>query len=102
MSASGGWCAQLVCSQLVWAQLVGSQGTVIGVDMTGEQLAVAQEHQAFHSAAFGYDNVRFMHGYIERLDELDLAPGSFDVIVSNCVVNLSTDKDAVCAACSVC
>jgi arsenite methyltransferase len=39
--------------------------------------------------------VRFLHGYIERLDELDLAPASFDVIVSNCVVNLSPDKEAV-------
>ncbi|MES2295493.1 MAG: methyltransferase domain-containing protein [Pseudomonadota bacterium] len=77
------------------AQLVGPRGEVVGVDMTDEQLAVARKHRAFHSAAFGYDNVRFLHGYIERLDELDLAPGSFDVIVSNCVVNLSPDKDAV-------
>ena len=77
------------------AQLVGPGGEVVGVDMTDEQLAVAQKHQAFHAEAFGYANVRFLHGYIERLDELDLAPGSFDVIVSNCVVNLSPDKDAV-------
>lgn len=77
------------------AQLVGPTGEVVGVDMTDEQLAVAETHQAFHADAFGYANVRFLHGYIERLDELDLAPGSFDVIVSNCVVNLSPDKDAV-------
>lgn len=77
------------------AQLVGPTGAVVGVDMTDEQLAVAEKHRAFHAAAFGYDNVRFLHGYIERLDELDLEPGSFDVIVSNCVVNLSPDKDAV-------
>lgn len=77
------------------AQLVGPTGQVVGVDMTDEQLAVAQQTQDFHSAAFGYSNVRFVHGYIERLDELDLEPGSFDVIVSNCVVNLSPDKDAV-------
>lgn len=77
------------------AQLVGPTGQVVGVDMTDEQLAVAQQTQDFHAAAFGYSNVRFLHGYIERLDELDLAPGSFDVIVSNCVVNLSPDKDAV-------
>lgn len=77
------------------AQLVGPTGTVVGVDMTDEQLAVAEKHRAFHADAFGYDNVRFLHGYIERLDELDLEPGSFDVIVSNCVVNLSPDKDAV-------
>jgi len=79
------------------AQLVGGAGAVVGVDMTDEQLAVAERHRAYHAEAFGFDNVRFLHGYIERLDELDLAPGSFDVIVSNCVVNLSPDKEAVLA-----
>lgn len=77
------------------AQLVGAAGQVIGVDMTDEQLKVAQDHKAYHSQKFGYDNVRFVKGYIEKLDELDLEPNSFDVIVSNCVVNLSTDKAAV-------
>lgn len=77
------------------AQLAGPQGRVVGVDMTAEQLAVARRHQAWHAEAFGFDNVDFLEGYIERLDELDLEPGSFDVIVSNCVVNLSPDKDAV-------
>lgn len=77
------------------AQLVGRTGKVVGIDMTDEQLAIAEKHRAFHIEAFGFDNVRFVHGYIERLDELDLAPGRFDVIVSNCVVNLSPDKDAV-------
>ncbi|TAJ22193.1 MAG: methyltransferase domain-containing protein [Rugosibacter sp.] len=77
------------------AQLVGPTGEVVGIDMTDEQLAVAEKHRAFHADAFGFSNVRFLHGYIERLDELDLVPGGFDVIVSNCVVNLSPDKDAV-------
>lgn len=79
------------------AQLAGEGGEVVGVDMTEEQLAVATRHQEFHRSAFGYgrDNVRFLHGYIERLDELGLEEGSFDAIVSNCVVNLSPDKDAV-------
>ena len=77
------------------AQLVGATGEVIGVDMTVEQLAVAEQHRAFHRDAFGFDNVQFKLGFIERLDELGLAPASFDVIVSNCVVNLSPDKDAV-------
>lgn len=77
------------------AQLVGKTGQVVGVDMTDEQLEVAIRHQAHHVTDFGYDNVRFLQGYIERLDELDLEPGSFDVIVSNCVVNLSPDKAAV-------
>jgi SAM-dependent methyltransferase len=79
------------------AQLVGAGGSVVGVDMTPEQLAVAEGHRGFHRDAFGFDNVRFLHGYIERLEELELEPGSFDVIVSNCVVNLSPDKDAVLA-----
>ncbi|MFL0806015.1 MAG: methyltransferase domain-containing protein [Oceanobacter sp.] len=77
------------------AQLAGPDGEVVGVDMTDEQLAVAEQHQAWHADAFGFDNVRFIKGYIERLDELDLEPESFDVIVSNCVVNLSPDKAAV-------
>ncbi|OYV80096.1 MAG: methyltransferase type 11 [Ferrovum sp. 34-44-207] len=79
----------------VLAQLVGPTGEVVGVDMTDEQLAVAEKHRAFHADAFGFANVRFVQGYIERLDELPLEPASFDVIVSNCVVNLSPDKDAV-------
>ncbi|MCP9799310.1 methyltransferase domain-containing protein [Synechococcus sp. RedBA-s] len=77
------------------AQLVGPGGTVVGVDMTAEQLAVAEAHRAFHAEAFGYDNVHFLEGYIEHLEQLELEPGSFDVVISNCVVNLSTDKLAV-------
>jgi SAM-dependent methyltransferase len=79
----------------VLAQMVGADGQVIGVDMTDEQLAVAQKHQAYHAESFGFKNVRFLKGYIERLDELDIEPGSIDVIVSNCVVNLAADKAAV-------
>ena len=81
----------------VLSQLVGEQGQVIGVDMTEEQLAVARQYEVFHQQAFGYkrSNVRFLHGYIERLDELDLADASVDLIVSNCVINLAPDKAAV-------
>lgn len=77
------------------AQLVGERGEVVGLDMTEEQLAVAQEHQAYHAEQFGFSNTRFIKGYLEQLDELDLEPGSFDVIVSNCVINLCPDKDSV-------
>lgn len=77
------------------AQLVGPTGSVVGVDMTDEQLAIAEKHRKHHAEVFGFDNVQFMHGYIERLEDLNLEAGSFDVIVSNCVVNLSPDKDAV-------
>ena len=77
------------------AQLVGASGEVVGVDMTDEQLAVAEQHQDWHNEKFGFDNVRFLKGDIERLHELELEAGSFDVIVSNCVINLCSDKDAV-------
>jgi arsenite methyltransferase len=77
------------------AQLVGPTGSVVGVDMTDEQLAIAEKYRTHHAEVFGFDNVQFMQGYIERLEDLKLEPGSFDVIVSNCVVNLSPDKDAV-------
>ena len=77
------------------AQLVGERGEVIGVDMTPEQLEIAERHRTFHAERFGFANVTFREGYIEQLDDLELEPASFDVIVSNCVVNLSPDKDAV-------
>lgn len=79
------------------AQLVGESGHVVGVDMTEEQLDVANRHLEYHREKFGYakSNVTFLQGYIERLDELGLEDNSFDVIVSNCVVNLSPDKDSV-------
>ncbi len=77
------------------AQLVGPQGRVVGVDMTPEQLAVARAHEAFHARAFGYANVSFLEGRIEELAALPLPEASVDVVVSNCVLNLSMDKAAV-------
>lgn len=77
------------------AQLVGPNGFVTGVDATPEQLSVAESHRAWHARQFGYDNVRFVQGDIEKLDALGLKPESFDVIVSNCVINLVADKEAV-------
>ncbi|MFT4666835.1 MAG: arsenite methyltransferase [Patescibacteria group bacterium] len=79
------------------SKLVGQKGFVVGVDMTEEQLAVANKHIEYHTKAFGYDyaNVKFLKGNIEKLDELDLEPGSFDLIISNCVINLATDKQKV-------
>ncbi len=81
----------------VLAQLVGESGYVVGVDMTDEQLDVADEHIEWHQEKFGYShtNVEFHKGYIEKLDELDFDDDSFDIIVSNCVINLSPDKEAV-------
>ncbi len=77
------------------AQLAGASGEVIGVDMTPEQLDVARKHLDWHTEKFGYANVKFLDGDIERLGDLDLAPESFDAIVSNCVINLVADKPSV-------
>jgi len=79
------------------SSLVGEKGEVIGVDMTDAQLDVANRHIDFHTEAFGFKkaNVKFLKGNIEKLDELDLEEGSFDIIISNCVINLATDKGKV-------
>ncbi|MGX9353804.1 methyltransferase domain-containing protein [Roseobacteraceae bacterium S113] len=79
------------------SQLVGPEGRVVGVDMTPAQLDVARAHQDWHAEKFGHpaSNVEFYQGFIEDLGALPLAAGSFDIIVSNCVVNLATDKEAV-------
>jgi ubiquinone/menaquinone biosynthesis C-methylase UbiE len=79
------------------AKLVGQDGYVVGVDMTDEQLDVANRHIDFHMDAFGFNgsNVKFVKGNIEKLDELDLEDESFDIIISNCVVNLASDKAKV-------
>ena len=79
------------------SQLVGESGSVVGIDMTKEQIEVAREHVAWHAEKFGYakGNTHFVDGKIEDLAACDLADESFDLIVSNCVINLSTDKRAV-------
>ncbi|MGF1543871.1 MAG: methyltransferase domain-containing protein [Parvularculaceae bacterium] len=79
------------------SRLVGEDGFVVGVDMTEAQLDVARAHQEWHAEKYGYraTNVRFIEGDIEKLGELGLEPGGFDVIVSNCVINLCEDKPAV-------
>lgn len=77
------------------AQLVGPTGYVLGVDMTEQQLEIANRHVEYHNDKFGYANVEFRFGHIEELDKLELEDSSFDIIISNCVINLSTDKEAV-------
>lgn len=61
------------------------------------QLDVAESHIDEHAKRFGYakSNVSFLQGELEHLDELDLEPCSFDLIVSNCVINLCQDKGRV-------
>lgn len=79
------------------SKLVGEKGAVIGVDMTAEQLTVANNHVDYHARQFGYakSNVTFRQGYIEDLGGAGIATNSVDVVVSNCVLNLSPDKKRV-------
>jgi SAM-dependent methyltransferase len=79
------------------SKLVGPEGRVIGVDMTEAQLAVAEKHVRTQTRRFGDDtpNVSFRHGYIEDLGDAGIVDDSVDVVISNCVLNLSPDKRAV-------
>ena len=76
------------------SSLVGEQGRVIGVDMTAQQLEVAEHHRAFHAQAFGYahSNVELHLGDLADLAGFGIADDSVDVVVSNCVLNLVPDK----------
>ncbi|MBI2766745.1 MAG: arsenite methyltransferase [Chloroflexi bacterium] len=70
------------------AKMVGATGRVFGVDMTPEMLALARKN----AVKVGAHNVEFRLGEIEHLP---IADGSIDVVISNCVINLSPDKDQV-------
>jgi SAM-dependent methyltransferase len=73
---------------LLSAKRVGPNGKTYGLDMTDEMLALARENQR----KAGVDNVEFLKGEIENIP---LPDNSVDVIISNCVINLSADKDRV-------
>ena len=73
---------------LLSAKRVGPTGKAYGLDMTGEMLALANENKA----KAGVNNVEFLKGEIENIP---LPDNSVDVIISNCVINLSADKDRV-------
>jgi radical SAM/Cys-rich protein len=79
------------------ANLVGSRGKVIGVDMTDAQLTVAKRHLDYQMKKFGFSrpNVEFKKGDIENLKDLGIEDNSVDVVISNCVINLSVDKRSV-------
>jgi len=81
------------------SKLVGPKGFVIGVDMTDEQLAVARKHLHSQTKRFGFNepNVLFKQGYIEDLAACGLEDESVDLVISNCVINLSPDKQRVFA-----
>jgi arsenite methyltransferase len=70
------------------AKRVGPAGVAYGLDMTDEMLALARQN----AAAAGVTNVHFLKGVIEQVP---LPAGSVDVVISNCVINLSVDKAAV-------
>lgn len=76
---------------------MGEQGKVIGVDMTEEQIATALKYQAYHAEVFKHaqPNTTFLKGLIEDLSSLSIQDNSVDVVISNCVVNLSGHKEQV-------
>ncbi len=75
---------------LLSAKRVGPSGKAYGLDMTDEMLALARENQR----KAGATNVEFLKGEIEQIP---LPANSVDIIISNCVINLSADKDHVFA-----
>jgi len=75
---------------LLSARRVGPEGKAYGLDMTDDMLALARENQK----KAGIENVEFLKGEIENIP---LPAGSVDVVISNCVINLSADKDRVLA-----
>ena len=75
---------------LLSARRVGPEGKVYGLDMTDEMLALANQNKQ----KSGVENVEFLKGEIENIP---LPDNSVDVIISNCVINLSADKDRVLA-----
>lgn len=80
------------------AALVGEKGSVIGIDMTDEQLEVAGNHvDEYCIDTLGYpkSNLSFKKGYIEFLEDAGIEKNSLDIVISNCVINLSPDKPRV-------
>ncbi|CAK7301784.1 Arsenite methyltransferase [Vulpes lagopus] len=108
------------------SQLVGETGHVTGIDMTESQVEVAKKYIEYHMEKYGFQtpNVTFLHGYIEKLEEIGIKDESYDIVIvvvkscpgdslnkaaleefcqftcdinsaSNCVINLVPDKQAV-------
>ena len=76
--------------------LAGKKGHVIGVDMTDEQLEVANRSIDYHKKTFpNASSIEFKKGYIEDLKSIGIKDNSIDVVISNCVVNLAEDKQKV-------
>lgn len=79
----------------VASKLVGESGKVIGVDMNDDQLDVAEKYKPEIAEKWGYSNMEFKKGYIEDLASAGIEDSSVDVVISNCVINLSPDKKSV-------
>lgn len=74
------------------AQKIGPKGRAIGIDMTPEMIELAKRNAARGNDGKGFTNVEF---HLATIDKLPLPDASVDVVISNCVINLATDKHAV-------
>ncbi|XP_059254449.1 arsenite methyltransferase isoform X2 [Mustela nigripes] len=81
----------------VLSQLVGERGHITGIDMTESQVEVAKKYIEYHMEKYGFQtpNVTFLHGYIENLEETGIKNESYDIVISNCVINLVPNKQSV-------
>ncbi len=79
------------------SKLVGENGFIHGIDMTQEQLDVAEKYKNIQTKKYKYNtpNISFHKGYIEDLKPCGIKDNSIDLVVSNCVINLSPDKHSV-------
>lgn len=78
------------------SQFVGEEGNVVGLDMTENQLKIANDNLSYHIEKFGLgrNNIEFIKGNIEDLETINFSL-KFDVVISNCVINLCQDKESV-------
>jgi len=74
------------------AERVGPKGRAVGIDMTPEMIELARRNAAKRAEGGAYDNVEF---HLATIDRLPLADSSVDCVISNCVINLAPDKQAV-------
>lgn len=80
----------------ILSRLVGEEGFVYGIDMTEEQIVIANKYMDEQMRVFGYKrpNVRFIHDYIENITN-HIPENSLDLVISNCVINLIPDKEDI-------
>lgn len=74
------------------AKVTGKTGKVIGIDMTEKMMTQAEENKKLVANNLGFSNVEFKKGFLE---EIPVDSGSVDIVISNCVINLSTSKEKV-------